>query len=121
MTAPPKITNIDSRVIVSCAGSGKTRKLIKRLLCLLRGGAKPGEILAITFTNKAAGEIRERLLAEMERLSKCEAKREPAIAECYKRVLLADDPEYVFTAHTFHSWFLTLLQNRPWTRGGAGA
>jgi len=43
------------------AGSGKTFALVARYLSLLFLGAKPSEILAITFTNKAAGEMRERL------------------------------------------------------------
>ncbi|SFP32562.1 RecB-like helicase [Hydrogenimonas thermophila] len=43
------------------AGSGKTFALVARYLSLLFLEAKPSEILAITFTNKAAGEMRERV------------------------------------------------------------
>ncbi|MCG3718387.1 UvrD-helicase domain-containing protein, partial [Aliarcobacter butzleri] len=42
------------------AGSGKTFALTVRYICLLLLGAKPNEILTLTFTNKAANEMSER-------------------------------------------------------------
>src|SRR5215207_2815694 len=50
-----------SVVVEACAGAGKTWMLVSRILRALLDGAEPHEILAITFTRKAAGEMRARL------------------------------------------------------------
>lgn len=56
-----------SVIISSPAGSGKTEKLARRYISLLLGGNEIEKILAITFTEKAAAEMKERILSILEK------------------------------------------------------
>ncbi|MDX2147153.1 MAG: UvrD-helicase domain-containing protein [Planctomycetota bacterium] len=53
------------RAILASAGTGKTHRLTSRLIELLLSGESPDCILATTFTRKAAGEIRQRVIARL--------------------------------------------------------
>src|SRR5437667_4709454 len=52
--------------LIACAGSGKTEVVARRVTQLLGAGAKdglaPGNIIAFTFTEKAAAELKERIV-----------------------------------------------------------
>ena len=124
-----------SVVIEACAGSGKTWMLVSRIVRLLLAGAAPSQILAITFTRKAAQEMATRLrdwLCELATTSDAHVRqflRERAIPEAeiesllpvarqlYERFLTAQ-PSITIT--TFHSWFLQLLRRAPLDAGALG-
>lgn len=56
------VTTRDGVMLVeSCAGSGKTTTITYRIAALIEGGADPTQVLALTFTRKAANEMRERI------------------------------------------------------------
>ncbi len=124
-----------SVVVEACAGSGKTWLLVSRILRLLLDGAAPGEILAITYTRKAAREIEERLSDWLRLLavgSEDEVRdflRQRAVPTegidvalarargLYERVLSAQPP---LTVITFHGWLARLVQGAPLSSDLAG-
>ena len=117
-----------SVVVEACAGAGKTWMLISRILRALLAGAEPQEIIAITFTRKAAGEMRARLtewLTEfaqvtpdkrihelrMRGMGEAEARAaEPLLAGLQERLLRGG--RFV-EIRTFHAWFSQLLRAAP--------
>ncbi len=54
-------SNASNIRIIAGAGTGKTTILIRRIIKLIKGGVTPSDILALTFTNKAAHEIKKRI------------------------------------------------------------
>lgn len=70
MTSVEQLTG--HTVVQASAGSGKTYLLISRIVRLLLTGAEAGNILAITFTRKAANEMQTRLLERLYELATCD-------------------------------------------------
>jgi ATP-dependent helicase/nuclease subunit A len=87
-----------SLLLAAGAGSGKTSVLVERFVrAVLEDGLAPGRILAITFTERAAGELKERIRARFMELGAREAAR---------------DTEAAFIG-TFHGFCARLLRTHP--------
>ena len=125
-----------SVVVEACAGSGKTWLLVSRIVRLLIAGVAPSEILAITYTRKAAQEMQARLNDWLRELAIApeETVREflrqralsdaeislalPRVRGLFETVLTCRP---ALTINTFHGWFLDLLQRAPLNSGAAGS
>jgi len=106
------------------AGSGKTSILAGRVALMVAGGAKPGSIAAITFTEAAAAELRERISLFLEELAAGVAPRDlglvlgdevPVALQEGARVGLAELDE--LCASTIHGFAQTLLRPYPLEAG----
>ncbi len=52
--------------VIACAGSGKTESISRRVAALVADGAEPASIVAFTFTERAAAELKERIVRRVE-------------------------------------------------------
>ena len=86
-------------LVLAGAGSGKTRVITQRIARLIERGVPPRAIVALTFTNKAAGEMAERVLHQMKGKGNAEAAKQLTIC-------------------TFHSFGLQVLSRDRAAVGG---
>jgi len=117
-----------SVVVEACAGAGKTWMLVSRILRALLEGAAPQDIVAITFTRKAAGEMRARLSEWLHEFAHGDeagrraaliqrgmapaqaAELAPQLATLQQRLLQGGRQVEI---RTFHAWFSQLLRAAP--------
>ena len=117
-----------SVAVEACAGAGKTWMLVSRMLRALLEGTQPHEILAITFTKKAAGEMRHRLYEWLQAFAHLDdgalqqelqlrGVQQPvdtaqlqALRGLHAKLLAGGRPVQI---RTFHSWFAALLSSAP--------
>jgi len=90
-------------LVLAGAGTGKTRVVTFRIANLIRHGIAPERILAVTFTNKAAGEMQERVTE--------------LIGASKKRTRKGDKPAPKPTISTFHSQCVRILRRHARTLG----
>jgi ATP-dependent helicase/nuclease subunit A len=119
-----------SVVIEACAGAGKTWMLVSRILRALLTGTEPQHILAVTFTRKAAGEMRTRLEEWLRDFSEARSSHETRVqALCERGLALAEAQQQApllgtlqerllrggqtVEVRTFHGWFVQLLGHAP--------
>ena len=92
-------------LVLAGAGSGKTRVITNRIARLVERSVPPSAIVALTFTNKAAGEMRERIALALGAVAGKKRRKKGG----------AGEP----TISTFHSFGLNVLTSEKSALGGA--
>src|SRR3954462_10342549 len=95
----------DTLVVEAAAGTGKTTELVKRIVRILADGTKVQNIVAVTFTEKAAGELKLRLREALD-----VARQQAGSSETLNAALAGLEEAHVSTIHGFCA---ELLRERP--------
>jgi DNA helicase-2/ATP-dependent DNA helicase PcrA len=95
------------RLVVAGAGSGKTATMADRVVWLVANGwVRPDEVLGVTFTRKAAGELSARIRAQLARLARLARRGAEGVAPG-----AADQQALDPTVSTYHSFANTVVQD----------
>src|SRR5205085_11824128 len=99
----------DTVVVEAAAGTGKTTELVNRILAVIRDGrAEVREIVAVTFTEKAAGELKLRLRQGLEK-ERRDARDTRAAARIETAIQRLEEAH----VSTIHGFCADLLRERP--------
>src|SRR5690349_2393205 len=96
MSTPIQVVS-SACILDASAGTGKTTQLVRRIVAAMASGVKPENIVAVTFTNAAAGEMKLRVRQKLE-----EANLPVALAE-FERAFIG----------TIHAFCAHLIRQRP--------
>ena len=100
-------------LIEASAGTGKTQALAERLIALIRAGVKPQEIVALTFSRAAAGEIFERFVALLAE----SAEKDPGDAALLREVIAT---QHLSQIGTLDSFLMRIVRSFPLELGLQG-
>ncbi|MEO7038818.1 MAG: UvrD-helicase domain-containing protein [Gemmatimonadaceae bacterium] len=104
------VTELDMNMLVEAgAGSGKTTSLVARMMAYVARGVPVDRIAAVTFTHKAANELRERFQLELEKRVRDEST-DSELGGRFDRALRELDRAFLGTIHAFCG---RLLRERP--------
>lgn len=98
----------ESLLVEAAAGTGKTHELVLRLVNLVAGGVPVDQIVAVTFTRKAAGELKLRLRSALEQAR--QATEDDSKAKALTEALCHLEQARVGTIHSFCA---EILRSRP--------
>lgn len=126
------MNRMENLAILASAGTGKTFSLAMRFIRLLHEGVVPSAIVAVTFTNKAAGEILDKITGELIRMSEDSALLRDRINSgllpadmttahalaLLRKILLCRERLQIGTIDSF---FLNIIQAFPLECGVAGS